>query len=77
MRTQTQQRVARVLENMMALNRSSKEDAAHFVNGLDDMLDEIRSNDGFGTEAQRDPRGDGRDDRWNMRHVEGLQQLLE
>ena len=77
MRTQTQQRVARVLENMMALNRSSKVDAAHFVNSLDDMLDEIRSNDGFGTEAQRDPRGDGRDDRWNMRHVEGVDDTME
>lgn len=33
-----------------------------FCKTFDRMLDDLRFDDFFGTEAQRDPRGDGRDE---------------
>ncbi len=41
-----------------------------FADDLNAMLDEIQSQDGFGTEAQSDPRGDFRNGRWSMKKVE-------
>lgn len=38
---------------------------------LDSMLDDIASEDGFGTEQQCDPRGDFRNGQWSMWNVEG------
>lgn len=35
-------------------------------------LDEMRSMDGFGSEAQNDPRGDGRDSWYSMYNVAGV-----
>jgi hypothetical protein len=58
------------------LNRLAKmcEDDEDFAAGLCDdlnrMLDEIHSQDGFGTEGQSDPRGDFRNGRWSMSKVE-------
>lgn len=69
---QVQANVVHVLSNMIALANSSVNDALAFVDDLDEMLDEIRDNDGFGSEAQGDPRGDGRDGSWSMSCVEGL-----
>jgi chorismate mutase len=64
--------MAQVLDHLIALTRSSVRDAQAFSDALDEMLDELRSNDGFGTEAQSDPRGDGRDGDWSMTYVEGI-----
>lgn len=58
------------------LNRLAKmceedEDFAEALSGdLNTMLDEIHSQDGFGTEGQSDPRGDFRNGRWSMKKVE-------
>lgn len=41
---------------------ADKKDAQPMLDELNDMLDNLRSNDYFGTEGQNDPRGDGRDD---------------
>lgn len=37
---------------------------------LDDILDDIAGDDGFGTEQQCDPRGDFRSQQWSMWNVE-------
>jgi len=61
------------------LNRLAKmcEDDEDFANALssdlDTMLNEIQSQDGFGTEAQCDPRGDFRNGRWSMKKIEPAQ----
>ena len=68
----TQQRVVLVLERKIKMLKEDEDDADMFSEYLDIMLDDIRSEDGFGTESQRDPRGDGRDDNWSMGRVEGI-----
>jgi len=37
------------------------EERETYVDDVESMLDDITSNDGFGTEGQDDPRGDQRD----------------
>jgi hypothetical protein len=70
---ETQQRVVKVLERMIEMTQENEGDADMFCDTLEDMLEEIAQNDGFGTERQCDPRGDGRDDKgWSMYHVEGV-----
>jgi hypothetical protein len=70
--TKVQLRVAKVLERMAAMAAENNSDAKMFADALDDMLDEIASDDGFGTEQQMDPRGDGRSGRPSMKRVEGV-----
>lgn len=38
----------------------------YWASDIDCMLDEMASNDFFGTEGQRDPRGDGREGEWSV-----------
>jgi len=73
----TQQRVTTVLDRMVAMTNSSGQDARAFADALEDTLDDIRSRDGFGSEAQADPRGDGRDGTWSMDCVEGVDNFDE
>lgn len=68
----TQQRVALVLERMVANVRDNEDDADMFSDALDYYLDELRDADGFGTEGQCDPRGDQRDGQYSMTHVSGI-----
>lgn len=68
----TQQRVVKVLERMIEMTKDSEDDAEMFSDELDAMLDQIASNDGFGTEQSIDPRGDFRDDDWSMWNVQGV-----
>lgn len=70
--TKVQQRVAKVLERMAAMAAESNSDANMFADALENMLDEIASDDGFGTERQMDPRGDCRNARYSMKRVEGV-----
>jgi hypothetical protein len=72
--TTTQQRVVKVLERMLEMARSNEDDAEMFSDGLEDLLTELHSNDGFGTEGQCDPRGDFRSGTWSMDLVEGVDQ---
>jgi hypothetical protein len=72
MTTITQQRVARVLERMIAAARRGPDEAQAYSDALEEMLDELHGNDGFGTEGQCDPRGDYRNGQWFMERVEGI-----
>jgi hypothetical protein len=67
-----QKRVVKVLENLIELVKDDFDFSEAFSDDLECLLDEIHSNDGFGTEGQVDPRGDFRDCEWNMWMVEGV-----
>jgi hypothetical protein len=70
-----QKRVSLVLERMLKLVNSDEDYAEMFEWGLDNMLDDIADEDGFGTECQCDPRGDARnndDRRFSISYVEGI-----
>lgn len=41
--------------------KENSDELSYWVPIFDQMLDEHSENDGFGTEGQNDPRGDGRD----------------
>lgn len=69
----TQKRVVKVLERMIDLAKDSEDDAEMLSDELETMLDQIASNDGFGTERTQDPRGDFRDyGGWSMSRVQGI-----
>lgn len=62
---------------ILVLNRLAKiaedEDEAESISGpLEMMLSDLHGEDFFGTEGQCDPRGDFRDDEWNMSYVQGV-----
>lgn len=67
-----QKRVGLVVGNMLDSVRKDPAVADVFSPMLEEMLDELRRNDGFGTEAQCDPRGDFRNGTWFMDRVEGV-----
>ena len=70
--TKTQQRVQKVLGRMTQLIEQDEDYADFFTEGLEEMLESLSNNDAFGTEAQADPRGDGRDGVVNMWNVQGI-----
>ena len=53
----------KVLENIIKQFEEVKEKQVRqlWIDDLNDMLDNMRDNDFFGTEGQCDPRGDNRD----------------
>lgn len=53
----------KVLENIIKQFEEAKEKEVRqlWIDDLNDMLDNMRDNDFFGTEGQCDPRGDNRD----------------
>jgi hypothetical protein len=57
------EKVATVLRNLALSVELNQVDALSIGKPLADMLDELASNDQFGTEGQLDPRGDGRNQR--------------
>ena len=67
-----QQRVTKVLGNMIKLVREEEEYAEMFSAGLEPLLDAYLSDDAFGTEGQNDPRGDMRDGEFSMNDVQGV-----
>lgn len=67
-----QQRSIKVLERMIALVKDDEDYAEMFAWPLENGLDDVRMNDGFGTEGQCDPRGDGRDGNFTMDYVQGI-----
>ena len=68
----TQKRVIKVLERLIEEVKNDADFASFFSDDLENVLTEIHSNDGFGTEGQCDPRGDFRNGNWSMTHVEGI-----
>lgn len=72
MTTRTQERVALVLQRLADMAAKDPDEAEMLSGSLEEMLEDIHGNDGFGTEGQSDPRGDFRDGTWSMGHVQGL-----
>lgn len=70
--TKQQKRNQLVLERLIAFSNEDSNIAKHLADALDTALDDLASDDFFGTEAQMDPRGDGRDGTWTMKLVEGV-----
>jgi hypothetical protein len=68
----TQARVALVLSRMAAMSAADGDDAEMISEALEGALNELAGQEGFGTEQQSDPRGDFRNGRWSMSHVEGV-----
>lgn len=64
--SKVQKNVVTVLKRMVAAAEQSADDAEMFADGLEEMLDAIHGNDGFGTEGQCDPRGDFRNGKWSI-----------
>jgi hypothetical protein len=67
-----QSRLKLVLEHMIDHIMCDEKTAELIAEELEIMLNKIRDDDGFGTEAQDDPRGDGRNGDWSIDFVEGI-----
>lgn len=67
-----QQRVSTVLRRMLHQVESDPKDAEMYAGELEILLSDLANEDAFGTEAQKDPRGDHREGEWSMSHVEGV-----
>ena len=70
--TRETKRVCLVLDRLQQLCREDDDVCGHVAESLDAFLDELRCADLFGTEGQNDPRGDMRDNEWNMECVKGV-----
>lgn len=70
--TKQQIRNQQVLENLIAFSNEGNEFAKEIAFGLEVILDDLASDDFFGTEKQCDPRGDFRDKPWSMYKVQGV-----
>ncbi len=65
-----QKRVVLVLQRLQKMVEYSDVDAGVLSDELEVMLNDLHSNDFFGTEGQCDPRGDFRNGLWSMNKVE-------
>lgn len=54
---------------MIKLAQGDETMAEMFADELDYMLDDMSSNDFFGTEGQLDPRGDYRNGKWTLTNL--------
>jgi hypothetical protein len=70
--TKQQKRNQLVLQRLIEFSNEGNEFAKEIAFGLEVMLDDLASDDFFGTERQCDPRGDCRDENWTMKKVEGI-----
>ena len=70
--TDTKANVLRVLEEIKRRVENPDYDDAveEWAEALDGMLDEMKNNDQFGSEASIDPRGDFRNGEWSMWEME-------
>jgi hypothetical protein len=71
-RTKAQNNCVTVLSRLAKMCEEDADFAATLVDDLQTILDEIHSQDGFGTEGQSDPRGDFRNGHWSMSKVEPM-----
>ena len=64
--------VLRVLEHIKNKIENPNYDGEieEWANSLDSMLDDMKNNDQFGTEASIDPRGDFRNGEWSIFETE-------
>lgn len=70
--TTQQHRVITVLNRMVKQCEEDDDNASAYSDHLEVMLDDLSSNDFFGTEGQCDPRGDQRDEVFTMYYVQGI-----
>lgn len=70
--TITQDRVVKVLDRIKQQVLDDDQEAEMWSESLNDLLEDMLSNDYFGTEGQSDPRGDFRNGEWSMDRVEGV-----
>jgi hypothetical protein len=68
--TKVQKDVIKVLNRLAKSVENDEVDAQTLSDNLEGFLDELRGDDFFGTEAQNDPRGDGRDALWSMNRIQ-------
>ena len=68
----TQIRVSTVLRRMADEVERDEGFGDFLIAELEQLLNEYQYMDGFGTEAQCDPRGDFREGIWGMDNVEGI-----
>lgn len=61
-----QNNVTTVLNRLAQMTEYDEDFAEQFAEDLEVLLDEIASQDGFGTERQSDPRGDFREGEWSL-----------
>lgn len=70
------QRLLHVLKNMQAqiegISEDDGDEISQWSSDFEDFLNELASDDAFGTEGSTDPRGDFRNGEWSMFNVEGL-----
>lgn len=62
-----------VLNRLAKMCEEDEDFAQSLAGDLDTLLNDIHSQDGFGTEGQSDPRGDFRNGRWSMNKIEPAQ----
>jgi len=67
-----QQRLETVLARIKDMAAKDSDDRSMFIDALELMLNDLQSQDAFGTESQCDPRGDGRNGIWSMKRIEGI-----
>lgn len=69
-----QKRNQLVLQRLIGMSNEDEDGALCIATELEFMLDELASEDFFGTERQSDPRGDQRDYKtvYTMFHVDGI-----
>lgn len=65
-----QENLELVLDRIKAASAADSDDRKMYMEMLDAMLDNLGSEDAFGTERQCDPRGDFRNGQWSMKNVE-------
>ena len=72
--TDVKANVIRVLDEIKKRVESPDYDGAidEWAEALDSMLDEMKNNDQFGSEASIDPRGDFRNGEWSIYEMEPL-----
>lgn len=74
--TKSQKNCITVLNRLAKMCEEDAEFAGFFKDDLNLMLDGIQAEDGFGTEAQSDPRGDFRNGTWSMDRLEKTNEAL-
>lgn len=67
---QLQKNCITVLMRLAKMCEADEDFAYALIDDLENLLNDIHSQDGFGTEGQSDPRGDFRNGEWSMLKVE-------
>lgn len=67
--TKTQTNIITVLDRLTKLVKDDAVQIEILSESMEGMLNDLRSNDFFGTEGQLDPRGDGRNGDFSMTRI--------